>query len=297
MREPPNQRRTVIIRSRGKPMKLRSTLSLIGAAGLLLAATVAPVSASQVEQCSASSFDWDFDTDVAPGGDSKRHVFAMVEVTVSLKDGAEDCWGTFSLNSYNADGPTWPTSGNQTFVDHDTVTINANNPSDTLSVKTPECFGQTDLYKGDTRYDGEDGALPHYPDSTTPTGLIAYSNGGHECEEPSEDPSTEPSQEPSSEPSQEPSDEPSSEPSAEPSDEPSAEPSEEASEEPSSEPSGEVDAETGTPDPTLPPTDTDGLSSDGSGTTSPALPLVLFGLGSLIFGAASSVKYATKRNR
>ena len=85
MREPPNQRRIVIIRSRGKPMKLRSTLSLIGAAGLLLAATAAPVSATQIEQCSASSFDWDFNTDLAPGSDSKRHDFAMVEVKVSLE--------------------------------------------------------------------------------------------------------------------------------------------------------------------------------------------------------------------
>ena len=51
-----------------------------------------------------------------------------------------------SLNSYQAEGPTWPTSGNQAFVDHDQVTIDKTHTTGNLSVDQPSCFYQTDLY-------------------------------------------------------------------------------------------------------------------------------------------------------
>ena len=54
-------------------------------------------------------------------------------------------------------------------VDHDWVTIDAEHTKGSLHVDPAKCYGQTDLYKGSQKFDGIDGALPHYPDSTTPT--------------------------------------------------------------------------------------------------------------------------------
>jgi len=95
--------------------------------------------------------------------------------TVTLKNGYTSC--DVSLNSYKTQGPTWQTSGIQTFIDHDTVHLTSTNPTGTLTVDTQGCFQQQDLYLGTTRFDGTDGALPHYNDSATPTGLIDYWNG------------------------------------------------------------------------------------------------------------------------
>jgi hypothetical protein len=101
--------------------------------------------------------------------------------------GKELCDGvskTVSLNSYKTDGPTWPTSGTQSFVDHDEYTVDKDHTSGTLVVIEPTCYYQTDLYWGDTKFDGNDGALPHYPDVVTPTGLIDARNGGEGCSTP-----------------------------------------------------------------------------------------------------------------
>lgn len=93
---------------------------------------------------------------------------------------------TVSLNSYDTEGPTWETSGDQDFLGHDQFTVDADHTSGTLTVPAANCFYQTDLYWGSTRYDGVDGALPHYPDSPTPAGLIDHRNGGQACENPPE---------------------------------------------------------------------------------------------------------------
>lgn len=109
--------------------------------------------------------------------------------------GKELCVGvskTVSLNSYGTDGPTWETSGTQVFVDHDQFTVDKDHTSGTLTVTAPKCFYQTDLYWGSTRYDGVDGALPHYPDSVTPAGLIDHRNGGKKCDTPVTPPKPEP---------------------------------------------------------------------------------------------------------
>ena len=101
--------------------------------------------------------------------------------------GKELCVGvskTVSLNSYGTDGPTWETSGTQVFVDHDQFTVDKDHTSGTLTVTAPKCFYQTDLYWGSTRYDGTDGALPHYPDSWVPHDLIGSRNGGKKCDTP-----------------------------------------------------------------------------------------------------------------
>ncbi len=115
---------------------------------------------------------------------SARYVTDDFHALVEYK-GMTLCEGvskTVSLNSYKTDGPTWPTSGTQVFVDHDQITIDKNTTSGTLVVDKPSCYYQTDLYWGSTRYDGVDGALPHYPNSPTPNNLIAARNGGTACQ-------------------------------------------------------------------------------------------------------------------
>ena len=112
-----------------------------------------------------------------------RYTYPLLTVTVTADDGVpEGCEQSWSLNSYATDGPTWETSGTQVLFDHDSITLDSENPSDTLTVIAPRCYGQTDFYEGVTRFDGVDGPLPHYPDSVVPNpGLIAYSNGGTAC--------------------------------------------------------------------------------------------------------------------
>jgi hypothetical protein len=88
---------------------------------------------------------------------------------------------TISLNSYQVEGSTWPTSGEQSFVDHAAVTMDSNHLSGSLAVMQPSCYYQTDLYRGGTRFDGVDGPLPHFDDVRI-SGLIDHRNGGHACQ-------------------------------------------------------------------------------------------------------------------
>ncbi|MGZ4638668.1 MAG: DUF7927 domain-containing protein [Actinomycetes bacterium] len=113
--------------------------------------------------------------------------------TVSLRPGLKipgDCAVHFSLASYNTHGATWPTSGTQEFVDHDTITLTSAVTSGTLNVTGTECYGQVDLYTGTTIYDGAAGVghgpLPHYNDSVVPPNdeLIGAWNGGEKCAPP-----------------------------------------------------------------------------------------------------------------
>ncbi len=109
--------------------------------------------------------------------------FHAVVTYTGPKPLCEDVSKTVSLNSYQTEGPTWPKSGTQKFVDHDAVTIDSEHSSGKLSVKEPSCYYQTDLYWGGKRYDGVDGAVPHYNDSRI-AGLIDYRNGGDGCKPP-----------------------------------------------------------------------------------------------------------------
>lgn len=108
----------------------------------------------------------------------------LSQVTIALKSssiqkGVTTC--DVSLNSYSAEGPTWPTSGVQALISHDTVTLTKANPSATLHVQTASCYGQNDLYLGTKRFDGVDSPLPKYPHSPVPTDLITAWNGGKAC--------------------------------------------------------------------------------------------------------------------
>ena len=106
----------------------------------------------------------------------------LTVATVTLKKAAKHkvrC--AVSLNSYMTEGATWETSGTQKLLDHDSVTLTGEQPTKTLKVNRSDCFGQNDLYLGSKKYDGTDGALPHYPDSVTPEHLLSWWNGGQAC--------------------------------------------------------------------------------------------------------------------
>lgn len=104
----------------------------------------------------------------------------------------EGCKYPVSLAEYTTEGPNWYTSGLQTLVDHATVYLGADDLPGAddakrtwqkLSVKTPDCYGQIDLYGDDVIYDGGSGEghgpAPYQPDNVvTPYHLIAAWNGG-----------------------------------------------------------------------------------------------------------------------
>ena len=136
-------------------------------------------SSSTSTTTTASCDEVSYDYSVTAG----RHDYPLLTVTVTAPDGVpEGCERSWSLNSYTTDGPTWATSGTQALFDHDSITLDSEITSGTLTVVAPPCHGQTDFYEGTTRFDGIDGPLPHYPGVVVPNpGLIAYSNGGAAC--------------------------------------------------------------------------------------------------------------------
>lgn len=104
----------------------------------------------------------------------------------------DGCKYPVSLAEYTTEGPDWYSSGRQTLVDKATVYLTAADVAGTddsgrtwqkLSVKTPDCYGQIDLYGDDVTYDGGTGEghgpAPYEPDGVvTPYHLIAAWNGG-----------------------------------------------------------------------------------------------------------------------
>ncbi|MEV5339592.1 LAETG motif-containing sortase-dependent surface protein [Streptomyces sp. NPDC052676] len=120
------------------------------------------------------------DQNLKPTADGKVHI------TVRAAADASTC--TASLASYLAHGPTFATSGEQVFVDFDTVTVKPG-ATDTLDIAVPDagCFAQIDLYRGAVKYDGKldaddgfvHGELPKGPDRPViKDKLIAAWNGG-----------------------------------------------------------------------------------------------------------------------
>ena len=89
-----------------------------------------------------------------------------------------------TLHGYETDGPTWETSGNQVFEAFDSASLTSEHPTATLEIAFEYCYAQTDLAIGTTKFDGVDGALPHYPNSSTPTNLVDHWNGGEACATP-----------------------------------------------------------------------------------------------------------------
>ncbi|MCT9144862.1 LAETG motif-containing sortase-dependent surface protein [Streptomyces violarus] len=122
------------------------------------------------------------DQNLKPSEDGKVHI------KVRTAGDAATC--TASLASYLAHGATFGTSGEQVFVDFDTVTVKPG-ATDSLDIAIPDkgCFGQIDLYRGAVKFDGEldakdgfeHGELPKGPDRPViKDKLIAAWNGGTE---------------------------------------------------------------------------------------------------------------------
>ncbi|MGW1586435.1 LAETG motif-containing sortase-dependent surface protein [Streptomyces sp. NPDC002386] len=120
------------------------------------------------------------DQNLRPTEDGKVHV------RVRTAGDAAGC--TASLASYLAHGATFATSGEQVFVDFDTVAVKPGE-TDSLDIAVPDagCFAQIDLYRGAVRFDGrtdandgfEHGDLPKGPDHPViKDKLIAAWNGG-----------------------------------------------------------------------------------------------------------------------
>jgi LPXTG-motif cell wall-anchored protein len=134
------------------------------------------------------------DQNLKPTDDGKVHI------KVRTAGDASTC--TASLASYLAHGATFGTSGEQVFVDFDTVTVKPGQ-TESLDIAVPDagCFAQIDLYRGAVKFDGvldaKDGLvhgdLPKGPDHPViKDKLIAAWNGGtKDCTTaPSEPPST-----------------------------------------------------------------------------------------------------------
>ena len=140
----------------------------------------------------------------------------------------DNCKYPVSLAEYTTEGPNWYTSGLQTLVDHATVYLGAEDLAGSddskrtwqkLSVKSPDCYGQIDLYGDDVIYDGKSGdghgPAPYQPDNVvTPYHLIAAWNGGDKSCTPEQPSSPTPPASPSTPPDS-PSSPPASQPPAE----------------------------------------------------------------------------------
>ncbi|WSQ10582.1 LPXTG cell wall anchor domain-containing protein [Streptomyces sp. NBC_01231] len=134
------------------------------------------------------------DQNLKPTDDGKVHV------KVRTAGDATSC--TASLASYLAHGATFNTSGEQVFVDFDTVTVKPGQ-TESLDIAVPDagCFAQVDLYRGAVKFDGELDAKDGFVHGELPKGperpvikdkLIAGWNGGtKDCTTvPSEPPAT-----------------------------------------------------------------------------------------------------------
>lgn len=120
------------------------------------------------------------DQNLRPSTDGKIHI------TVGAARDASTC--TASLASYLAHGSSFGTSGEQVFVDFDSVTVKPGQ-TDTLDIAVPDagCYAQIDLYRGAVKFDGKldakdgfvHGDLPKGPDRPViKDKLIAAWNGG-----------------------------------------------------------------------------------------------------------------------
>ncbi|MEU1184540.1 LAETG motif-containing sortase-dependent surface protein [Streptomyces sp. NPDC005820] len=135
------------------------------------------------------------DQNLKPTQDGKVHI------AVRTAGDASTC--TASLASYLAHGATFGTSGEQVFVDFDTVTVKPGQ-TDTLDIAVPDagCYAQIDLYRGAVKFDGkldakdgfEHGNLPKGPDRPViKDKLIAAWNGGtKDCTSTEQPPSSPP---------------------------------------------------------------------------------------------------------
>ena len=186
---------------------LRSLSALAATAFIAAAAPVlaaGPASATDADACQSATVQYRIvgaDGNVVGADWTSQGGFRQwdtvpgtVEVRLAPDQSVGDsCKYPVSLAEYTAEGSTWYTSGHQTMLDKATVYLTAKDVAgsqDTwqqLKVKSPDCYGQIDLYGDDVTYDGGTGEghgpLPYEPDNImTPYHLIAAWNGGDkEC--------------------------------------------------------------------------------------------------------------------
>jgi len=104
----------------------------------------------------------------------------LTNVSVRLGSKSKTVSCDVSLHSYATEGATWATSGTQTVVGF--ATIHLTPTAQTLSVQGSACFGQNELVIGTKKYDGTDGALPHFPNGVFgKTATLATWSGGAAC--------------------------------------------------------------------------------------------------------------------
>lgn len=233
------------------------------------------------------------DQNLKPTDDGKVHI------KVRTASDATTC--TVSLASYLAYGPTFKTSGEQVFVDFDTVTVKRGQ-TDSLDIAVPDegCYAQIDLYRGKVKFDGkfdakdgfEHGDLPKGPDRPViKDKLIAAWNGGtKDCTTEEKPPPSEEKPPPAEEEPPAPSTPPASETPGTPTPPEPSEP-----EEPQTETTPPADASTTPPAPTpngdksTPPSGD--LAETGGGNTIP----VAIGAAALV--AAGGAIYVVTRRR
>ncbi|MFE7932351.1 LAETG motif-containing sortase-dependent surface protein [Streptomyces sp. NPDC057456] len=236
------------------------------------------------------------DQNLKPTEDGKIHV------KVRAAGDASTC--TASLASYLAHGASFGTSGEQVFVDFDSVTVK-HGQTDTLDISVPDagCYAQIDLYRGAVKFDGKldakdgfvHGDLPKGPDRPViKDKLIAAWNGGtKDCTVTEQPPSSPPaggggSPSPSASTPSEPS-EP-SEPAESASE--STSPSPSAPESESSTPTPSASESTSAPAPTPNGGGGDLAETGADGNT----PLIAGGAAALLAGGAAIV-VATRRRK
>ncbi|MFF8968906.1 LAETG motif-containing sortase-dependent surface protein [Streptomyces sp. NPDC014995] len=235
------------------------------------------------------------DQNLKPTDDGKVHI------TVRTADKATTC--TASLASYLAHGADFRTSGEQVFVDFDTVTVKPGQ-TDTLDIAVPDagCYAQIDLYRGAVKFDGkpdakdgfEHGELPKGPDRPViKDKLIAAWNGGSkDCTVEQPPASTPPSSQPPSAP-ESPSAPASETPPESPSDTPSGTPSDTPSETPStSTPTPSASESTPAPAPTP-----DGGGGDLAETGANGSTGVIVGGAAALLAGGAAIVLATRRKR
>ncbi|ALV36024.1 hypothetical protein [Streptomyces sp. CdTB01] len=192
--------------------------AFVAAATPLLGATTA--SATTAGDCQSATVQYRIvDADGKPVGEDWTsqggfHQWTAVPGTVEVRLApgqtvGDGCKYPVSLAEYTTEGSNWYTSGHQTLVDHATVYLTAADVADNsgdgkrtwqkLAVKTPDCYGQIDLYGDDVIYDGKSGdghgPAPYEPDNiVTPYHLIAAWNGGDKPCTPDKPSSPTPSQ-------------------------------------------------------------------------------------------------------
>jgi hypothetical protein len=171
----------------------------VGVLGIALALPVMTATAAHAdkgkERCAEASVEYSLDGGKTWSNQGRMDDKLVTRIQVKLKERPRNnCEYAVSLASYSAEGPTWPTTGKQSFLGWDTAKLSRGKQQATLDVSgsRPPCFGQVDLYGNGKKYDGVANPLPQYPKSGFDGSLITAWNGGEKCTTPTTPPSTAP---------------------------------------------------------------------------------------------------------